>query len=77
MAKQYKSGHGYQDGWYVVADGDWAKLDGVVTNTYGAIPSHIILDEDMVLRHASASEDFVWDPEVGLIKLLQAKGLYP
>ncbi len=76
-AKEYKASHGYQPGWHVVADPNWVKLDSVIEDNYGAIPAHRILDKDMVLRHASASEDFVWDPEVNLIKLLQAQGLYP
>jgi len=76
-AGQYATEKGYQDGWVVVSDPGFAKMDNRILDNYGAIPFHAILAKDAILRVVSADQQFVWTPEVGLINILKEQGLYP
>jgi len=79
-AAQYKKDpkHPYPDGFIAVADPNWVKTDKAIKKTSNAIPAHMVISaEDMELHYASSGNDFPWDAEVKLIKILKAKGLYP
>lgn len=75
-AKQYLQIHdGYQDGWHILVDPNWQKIEALIPGTSNGIPAHIILDQDLVLRHNSVDTDFIHVPQTKLIQILAAQGL--
>jgi len=76
-AASYKTNLKYPEGFNVVADPNWQKMDASILSTSNAIPAHAVLDaETMELKHSSSGNDFPWDAEVKLIKILKSKGLW-
>jgi len=74
-AKSYELKHGYQEGWISLADPSWSLTEQIIETTSNGIPSHLILDQDLVLRQSSTNTDFVWAEEVALRQMLQRQGL--
>jgi hypothetical protein len=73
---EYLGSHdGYQQGWNVLADPNWGKIDSIITPTSNGIPSHAVLDQDLVLRFSSSSSDFLYSAETKLIQILALQGL--
>ena len=54
-AAAYKAQYGYQDGWIVVSDPNWAKTDAIINDPAPGIPSISILDQDLALRYVTTS----------------------
>ncbi|MFT5429999.1 MAG: hypothetical protein ACI9OJ_000672 [Myxococcota bacterium] len=73
-AAYYKQAYGYQDGWISISDPNFQGIDTLITSTYNAIPEHIILDKDLVLRKQSGSTDFVFSQESALLQILAEQG---
>ena len=73
-AQQYKVSKGYQDGWIALSDPNFEKTEEVILATSSAIPQHIVMDQELVLRFASSSGDFVYSPETKLLQILAAQG---
>ncbi len=73
-AASYKVSHGYQDGFIIAADPNWGKMEKIIKSTSNGIPSHAILDQDLVLRFSSSSSDFVYSAETKLIQILALQG---
>ncbi|MBT9558486.1 MAG: redoxin domain-containing protein [Myxococcales bacterium] len=74
-AKSYELKHGYQEGWISLADPHWGLTEQIIETTSDGIPSHLILDQDLVLRQSSTNTDFVWAEEAALRQILQRQGL--
>ncbi len=73
-AAMYKQSHGYQSGWYAVADPNWMGIDGVIQNLTGTLPNMSVLDGDMTLLHTSTS--WSWVNDAGMA-IGQAAGTTP
>ncbi len=75
-AKSYKIKHGYQDGWIMLADPNWSLTDQIIRSTSDGIPSHIILDKDLVIRQSSTHTSSSWAEETALLQILKREGLW-
>jgi hypothetical protein len=74
-AASYKVKHGYQAGWVTLQDPHWELTEVIVESTSDYIPSHVILDQDLILRQSSANSDSVWAEEIALLQILKRQGL--
>lgn len=73
-ADKYKNGHGYQDGWHALVDPNFLKIEALVDWKSGGTPSHVILDQDMILRFEGAASSFLQGPENALKAILTQQG---